>query len=938
MAKPPRKITDPAEARRLYEKARQSVIQRVTDPKARDRALAKFDSDPRTQAMRRVAGMPSVTAKRQELKGEARKQAVREAVRRDISRRKERNKDSIVPESVRDVGAGLLGSANDALFGLPARASAAILGVDNDLMQEYADQQGQRAPVTNFIGTLAASIPTGGGLIKGGSALATRLATSSARPVAAAGRAAQAGGRALTLKRGQTAKNAARLAATGAAFGAATEAGKGRDVATGAGYGAAGAVALGAGAKAGGWLASKAGEALRVSGADSILRRYTTTTREELQRRLDDFRARGKAEPTIYELLNLEDRQALQKVFGRLSRPQQERGAELARQRVESIPGEVAQVVRNATRGQRKRNIGNLATAQAKSRGATAPTPAEARLAVGAADNPTRLAQIRRDEARNIMAPFDGQQGAASVKSLIPTELRALDPKKPGELTEVEIDPEMAAVIRSAAGLARIRNPEEGLTVREITGMISKLKEIATGGSDPIQRGNAQRAVDHLEDELALNVPGIRSTLERMNEAWAARSRQLEGMRETRPQADVDPSTSQRLRRSENVFETPEGAVGRAAAQRGALIDDLGEATAPALGTVRRLAESPTAGREISQNLGVPATREITEAARAQAEGARRLAAAVRDPKFDAAELEAGDLAVLAAALNPSSMAYTKARALTVIFDRLAKSIPESRSRVIVDMLFSRDPAMTARAVNALRSQGRSGVDALTDIVKVAGGAMTGASAIEPRAPGEPSEEMVPVEETAETDLSQLSDDELLAMYEGEQAGETDLSQLSDDELLAMYEGEQGATEEMDSPYAGDLETLYAEEDPALVDLIERVSRQESGGKQFDNQGRPLRSKAGAVGVMQVMPTTGPEAARLAGVEWDKRAYENDPAYNKLIGIAYLSEMLRRYDGDVELALVAYNAGPKRADAYSKGRINFSALPAETQEYVRRIM
>jgi soluble lytic murein transglycosylase-like protein len=184
-----------------------------------------------------------------------------------------------------------------------------------------------------------------------------------------------------------------------------------------------------------------------------------------------------------------------------------------------------------------------------------------------------------------------------------------------------------------------------------------------------------------------------------------------------------------------------------------------------------------------------------------------------------------------------------------------------------------------------------------------------------------------------ETDLSQLSDEELMEMYES--GGETDLSQLSDEELMEMYEGGEGQEA---SPYAADVEALYANEDPALIDLIERVSKQESGGKQFDRSGNPVTSKAGAIGVMQVMPTTGPEAAKLAGVPWDRNAYRNDEAYNKLIGTAYLSEMLRRYDGDVELALVAYNAGPARADAYSKGRVKFTSLPAETQEYVRRIM
>jgi hypothetical protein len=40
----------------------------------------------------------------------------------------------------------------------------------------------------------------------------------------------------------------------------------------------------------------------------------------------------------------------------------------------------------------------------------------------------------------------------------------------------------------------------------------------------------------------------------------------------------------------------------------------------------------------------------------------------------------------------------------------------------------------------------------------------------------------------------------------------------------------------------------------------------ESGGHQFDQQGKPLTSSKGAIGIAQVMPATGPQAAQLAGV------------------------------------------------------------------------
>ena len=115
--------------------------------------------------------------------------------------------------------------------------------------------------------------------------------------------------------------------------------------------------------------------------------------------------------------------------------------------------------------------------------------------------------------------------------------------------------------------------------------------------------------------------------------------------------------------------------------------------------------------------------------------------------------------------------------------------------------------------------------------------------------------------------------------------------------------------------------------------MIDRVEQQESGGDQS------AVSPAGAVGVMQVMPDTAPEAAKLAGVRWDPQAYRTDANYNRLLGIAYLSEMLRRYDGDVEKALAAYNAGPGSLESAmaEHGDNWLAALPGETQDYVARI-
>jgi hypothetical protein len=123
-------------------------------------------------------------------------------------------------------------------------------------------------------------------------------------------------------------------------------------------------------------------------------------------------------------------------------------------------------------------------------------------------------------------------------------------------------------------------------------------------------------------------------------------------------------------------------------------------------------------------------------------------------------------------------------------------------------------------------------------------------------------------------------------------------------------------------------------------DTFSRMIRQESRGKQFDRNGRPLTSSAGAIGIAQVMPGTAPEAAKLAGLPFDQNRYRTDEAYNLALGKAYYEKQLRDFGGDERLAAAAYNAGPGAVrSALQKGGPNgwINNVPLETRKYIRSV-
>lgn len=118
-----------------------------------------------------------------------------------------------------------------------------------------------------------------------------------------------------------------------------------------------------------------------------------------------------------------------------------------------------------------------------------------------------------------------------------------------------------------------------------------------------------------------------------------------------------------------------------------------------------------------------------------------------------------------------------------------------------------------------------------------------------------------------------------------------------------------------------DMKSLFSEASKRYgvsLDLLKAVAKTES------NFNPTATSRAGAMGVMQLMPDT---AAWLGVTD----AY--DPEQNIMGGAKLLKQLLTEFDGKTELALAAYNAGAGNVYKYN-------GIPpfAETQNYVRAVM
>ena len=106
-----------------------------------------------------------------------------------------------------------------------------------------------------------------------------------------------------------------------------------------------------------------------------------------------------------------------------------------------------------------------------------------------------------------------------------------------------------------------------------------------------------------------------------------------------------------------------------------------------------------------------------------------------------------------------------------------------------------------------------------------------------------------------------------------------------------------------------------------------------------------VKSHAGAVGLMQLMPSTAKSLARSVLHTSYRGGFLYDPDLNAALGAAYLKRLIAQFDGSTILALAAYNGGPSRIARIARDNPRlaedelFESIPIfETRDYVRRVL
>ncbi|HKK53374.1 MAG TPA: transglycosylase SLT domain-containing protein, partial [Myxococcota bacterium] len=136
------------------------------------------------------------------------------------------------------------------------------------------------------------------------------------------------------------------------------------------------------------------------------------------------------------------------------------------------------------------------------------------------------------------------------------------------------------------------------------------------------------------------------------------------------------------------------------------------------------------------------------------------------------------------------------------------------------------------------------------------------------------------------------------------------------------------------------LEEVFPADAAIDRELVWAIMREESHYRA------DARSAVGALGLLQLMPSTAAQLARERGIDAFQETDLFDPRTNISLGAAYLSDLAARFDGRISAAIGSYNAGPTRVASWLRGDaarweddVWVEAIPYDqTRSYVKRVL
>ena len=121
--------------------------------------------------------------------------------------------------------------------------------------------------------------------------------------------------------------------------------------------------------------------------------------------------------------------------------------------------------------------------------------------------------------------------------------------------------------------------------------------------------------------------------------------------------------------------------------------------------------------------------------------------------------------------------------------------------------------------------------------------------------------------------------------------------------------------------------------------MIMAIMRQESTYRNA------ALSPVGAIGLIQVMPSTGARVARLLGEDRYSPGDLEKPMINLRYGTYYFSQLMERFDQRFPMAVASYNGGPHNLSRWYKGKVGTLPMDVlveqimydETRDYVKKV-